>query len=51
MTQIMSLAPRPRRPGELGMRSVDHFNFVRKVDPSRWFSRISCAVISVLCGV
>ncbi len=28
MTQIRSIAPRPRRPGELGVHSVDHFNFV-----------------------
>jgi len=28
MTQIRSLPPRPRRPGELGVHSVDHFNFV-----------------------
>ncbi len=28
MTQIRSMAPRPRRPGELGVHSVDHFNFV-----------------------
>ena len=28
MTQIRSLASRPRRPGELGVHSVDHFNFV-----------------------
>ncbi len=28
MTQIRSLAPQPRRPGELGVHSVDHFNFV-----------------------
>lgn len=27
MTQIRSLPPRPRRPGELGVHSVDHFNF------------------------
>ena len=28
MTQIRSLPPRPRRPGELGAHSVDHFNLV-----------------------
>ncbi len=28
MTQIMSHTPQPRRPGELGVHSVDHFNFV-----------------------
>ena len=29
MTQITSLKqPRPKRPGELGVHSVDHFNFV-----------------------
>ena len=28
MTQILNMAPRPRRPGELGVHSVDHFNFV-----------------------
>ncbi len=28
MTQIQRMAPRPRRPGELGVHSVDHFNFV-----------------------
>jgi catechol 2,3-dioxygenase-like lactoylglutathione lyase family enzyme len=28
VTQIRSLPPRPRRPGELGVHSVDHFNFV-----------------------
>ena len=27
MTQIQRMAPRPRRPGELGVHSVDHFNF------------------------
>jgi catechol 2,3-dioxygenase-like lactoylglutathione lyase family enzyme len=26
VTQIRSMAPRPRRPGELGVHSVDHFN-------------------------
>ena len=28
MTQIQSLTPQPRRPGELGVHSVDHFNFI-----------------------
>ena len=28
MTQIMAFTPQPRRPGELGVHSVDHFNFV-----------------------
>ena len=28
MTQIQRMVPRPRRPGELGVHSVDHFNFV-----------------------
>ncbi len=28
MTQIMSVTQQPRRPGELGVHSVDHFNFV-----------------------
>ena len=28
MTQIMSVKQQPRRPGELGVHSVDHFNFV-----------------------
>ncbi len=28
MTQIRSMDARPRRPGELGVHSVDHFNFV-----------------------
>ncbi len=28
MTQILSMAPRPRRAGELGVHSVDHFNLV-----------------------
>ena len=29
MTQIRSMAqPTPRRPGELGVHSLDHFNFV-----------------------
>ena len=27
MTQIRSFMPQPRRPGELGVHSVDHFNF------------------------
>ena len=27
MTQIRSIATQPRRPGELGVHSVDHFNF------------------------
>ncbi len=27
MTEIRSIQPRPRRPGELGVHSVDHFNF------------------------
>ena len=27
MTQIRSFTPQPRRPGELGVHSVDHFNF------------------------
>ena len=28
MTQIKTMPVRPRRPGELGVHSVDHFNFV-----------------------
>ena len=28
MTQIQRMAPQPRRPGELGVHSVDHFNFI-----------------------
>jgi catechol 2,3-dioxygenase len=28
MAQIQRMSPRPRRPGELGVHSVDHFNFV-----------------------
>ena len=28
MTRIMSMPLRPRRPGELGAQSADHFDFV-----------------------